>query len=637
MHLAQAKMKLSVLIVLVCVFSETDSKVQELRVDVDFPGNDVLELYSPDVNHCQLACTQHHSCRFFTFFSDWKKDHRKFFCYLKHTESGVPSVVVDLKGVTSGFSLTRQEYKTYSCLSSIYQGVDFRGSDYHELKLNSYNECQEKCTNDSDCQFFSFVTEKFPLPEKRRTCYLKYSWTVPILPQIVRTPGIVSGFSPSRYKIKETTNECRGEIHANVDFPGNDLLEIASVSAQHCQFLCSIHPQCNHFSYSSQSWVDMMCFLKYKQNLNQIRSVQKNEVHSGYVPRNCKPSYDWTETRYEDIDFNGYDNLDISVDNYETCRDMCITNPDCQFYSYVSSSYHHSYRKKCFLKQVLTLPKPEKVVSNPDIISGFSLRNCKANEDEPSQDFGMADCGKTFNLLKIFGGVNTLPGKWPWQISLQRGGKHICGGSIIASQWIITAAHCLTQPYTQLSVRTGLTKLSEKGTGYELENIIIHPQYNENSLINDIALLKTNKPITFSDYVRPVCLMEAKNEPSFLGKKCTVTGWGRLSSGSYPDVLQEAQMPLMSTENCASLLANDGWGIYKVLPTNLCAGYPEGGIDACDGDSGGPLVCKDEDMWYLAGLTSWGVKCGQPNKPGVYTRISSYLQWIRNALANGKD
>ncbi|KAF4073797.1 hypothetical protein AMELA_G00247520 [Ameiurus melas] len=536
-------MRVYLLFVLLSVFPESFSKVQELKVDLDFPGDDVLQIYSPDAQHCQLACTQHHSCLFFTFVrADWSTDNRK-------------------------------------------------------------------------------------------KCFLKYSWTVPIPPEIRNTPSVISGFSDSLYKAKGTTKECNQEILIDIDYPGDDFENVLAASPQHCQFLCSTHPHCTHFSYSSSkystsnTWYNMRCFLKYKQDVSQLVPAKAKESYSGFPSQNCKLSNVWATTRYENIDFFAYDNRHFITGTSEACREMCTADPYCQFYTYTLSSFpDRDYRNKCYVKQVMILPRPEKVVYMPGVVSGFSLRSCNT---------GTADCGKSDdNKARIFGGSDASTGNWPWQVSLQRRIKHICGGSIITNRWILTAAHCLFQPYTQFSVRVGLTKLSDAGTEYEWENIIIHPNYNTSSLQNDIALIKLKKAITFNNNVRPVCLMEAEKEARFLGKKCTVTGWGRLKSGSFPDILQEAEVPLMSSEVCAKVLSKEDLEPYKVISSNLCAGYPEGGIDTCDGDSGGPLVCKDGSTWYLTGLTSWGVDCAQPNIPGVYTRVSYYIPWIRSVIAN---
>uniref|UniRef100_A0A3B4BXJ5 Apple domain-containing protein n=1 Tax=Pygocentrus nattereri TaxID=42514 RepID=A0A3B4BXJ5_PYGNA len=359
-----------------------DDSSEELRVDVDFPGDDVLQIYSPDVYHCQLACTEHHSCLFFTFLRpDWDKDKRKFYCYLKHTTSGNPSRVTELKGVTSGFALSHQEYKIFSCLPSIYHDVDFPQSDYRNLPSSSYEECQEACTSDPDCRFFSFATETFSAVEYRKMCFLKYSWSVPVPPVITTKRGLVSGFSQSLKKAKETSREeCKEDILANSDFPGNDFEQVPAGSPQHCQILCSIHPRCTHFSFSqSRTWYQMSCFLKHKQYFNKDESVRKEGIYSGLRIRNCKPLTVWGR-RFEDVDFYGADSSQAFVDNADICEDKCTADPRCQFYTYVLPSYPDltpELRNKCHLKRVMTLPRPAKVVSVRDVVSGFSLRSCR--------------------------------------------------------------------------------------------------------------------------------------------------------------------------------------------------------------------------------------------------------------------
>ncbi|MEQ2274354.1 Enteropeptidase, partial [Xenotaenia resolanae] len=94
-------------------------------------------------------------------------------------------------------------------------------------------------------------------------------------------------------------------------------------------------------------------------------------------------------------------------------------------------------------------------------------------------------------------------------------------------------------------------------------------------------------------------------------------------SGSLPDVLQEAQLPLLDQDQCQHLLPE-----YTITSGMLCAGYPEGGVDSCQGDSGGPLMCEEDRRWTLIGVTSFGVGCGRPQKPGGYARVSAFVSWI---------
>ncbi|XP_047663961.1 uncharacterized protein LOC113661525 isoform X7 [Tachysurus fulvidraco] len=370
------RMRVYTLIVFCCVFSDSFSKVQELKVDVDFPGDDILQIYSPDVQHCQLACTQHPSCLFFTFLrSDWDKDNRAFYCYLKHTATGSPSQVAKLKGVTSGFKLMHQGNKTNNCLPLTYQDVDFTGSVYVQLNLNTSDECQQKCTRDPDCKFFSFTTTTFPHAENRKKCFLKFHSTFSTPSVLIKTPGLVSGFSDSLYKTKE---KCKEEIFANIHYRGNDFENIPAVSPQHCQFLCSAHPRCTHFTYTTSKYstkpeINMHCFLKHTDSVRQLEPVKEEELFSGFPTRNCTPSNVWVTARYEGLHFFGHDYRDFKTNTSEICRETCTNDPDCHFYTYVLPSYRDKgIRKKCFLKYRWSVSTPSVLIKTPGLVSGFS-------------------------------------------------------------------------------------------------------------------------------------------------------------------------------------------------------------------------------------------------------------------------
>ncbi|KAF7691290.1 hypothetical protein HF521_011587 [Silurus meridionalis] len=369
-------MRVYLLILLVSVLKESSGKVHLPAVDLDLIGDDVLWIYSPDVQHCQLACTQHHFCSFFTFFrSDWSKDNRTFSCYLKHTTSGFPSGFAMLKGVTSGFKLMPHDYETSACLSSTYQDVDFPGSDYLQVTLNTPEDCQKQCTSDSDCQFFSYNTETFPDAETRKKCFLKFRWTVPIPSVLKKTPGLVSGFSESLYK---TIEDCKEEIFANTHYRGNDFENVSAASPEHCQFLCSAHPSCTHFTYTTSKYstepeIKMHCFMKHTQNVSQLLPVREEELFSGFPTRNCKPSNVWATTRYEGLHFFGHDYHDFEADSLENCQEMCTKDPDCHFYTYVLPFYRDkNIRKKCFLKFRWNVPIPSSLIQTSGVVSGFS-------------------------------------------------------------------------------------------------------------------------------------------------------------------------------------------------------------------------------------------------------------------------
>uniref|UniRef100_A0A8C4YJA8 Hepsin n=1 Tax=Gopherus evgoodei TaxID=1825980 RepID=A0A8C4YJA8_9SAUR len=158
----------------------------------------------------------------------------------------------------------------------------------------------------------------------------------------------------------------------------------------------------------------------------------------------------------------------------------------------------------------------------------------------------------------------------------------------------------------------------------------LDPDSEENG--NDIALVHLATPLSFTEDVQPVCL-PALGQPLLDGKVCTVTGWGNTQYyGQQSATLQEASVPIISTALCNS----PEYYSNQIRPRMFCAGYAEGGTDACQGDSGGPFVCEDGISrtlrWRLCGVVSWGTGCALPQKPGVYTRVGAFHDWIHQAM-----
>ncbi|XP_071959501.1 uncharacterized protein [Antedon mediterranea] len=235
---------------------------------------------------------------------------------------------------------------------------------------------------------------------------------------------------------------------------------------------------------------------------------------------------------------------------------------------------------------------------------------------------------------RIVGGQAATEGEWPWMISLQRFTSHKCGAVLIAPQYVVTAAHCLGLFNTAV---LGTTTISSATTAGEqrigIKESYAHPEYNPLILENDIAILKLERQVEYTDYVRPACV--STNATQFqAGQFCYISGWGDLTgNGKLPDVLQEVSLPLVDLNTCATRFASIGISIDERV---VCAGFPEGGKDACQGDSGGPLVCQNPNgVWNVYGIVSNGVECALPNSPGIYTRVPTYIDFINLVLGGG--
>ncbi|XP_034165942.2 serine protease 27-like [Pangasianodon hypophthalmus] len=244
-------------------------------------------------------------------------------------------------------------------------------------------------------------------------------------------------------------------------------------------------------------------------------------------------------------------------------------------------------------------------------------------------------CGRPPLNTKIVGGGDAALGAWPWQVSIQSGGFHFCGGSLIDENWVLSAAHCFQRTLPDVTVNLGMVNLEGSNPNKQQRSVrttINHPSYNDINNDNDIALLQLAAPVNFTNYIMPVCLA-ATNSDFPPGTNVWVTGWGAISfSGPYPETLQEVQVPIVNNSACAN-----SYGHNIITDNMICAGLTEGGKDSCQGDSGGPLVVKVNTTWVQAGIVSSGHECALPRFPGVYTRVSQYQDWINTTKHLGSN
>ena len=229
---------------------------------------------------------------------------------------------------------------------------------------------------------------------------------------------------------------------------------------------------------------------------------------------------------------------------------------------------------------------------------------------------------------RIVGGEAVKTNSYPWIVSLQTNGRHFCGGSLIHSNWVMSAKHCVAQKsnMNDLMVKVGGLNLNTPSQFIQrrIKRKIEHPNI-------DICLLELESPITERPSIR---LNGNRNLTS--GTISKALGWGLLSEGSglLPNLLQQVNMPLVSDEDCSKSYPNQFDSVSEV-----CAGYELGGKDACQGDSGGPLIIQrvstaNLDGQTLIGITSWGDGCARAKKYGVWAKVASIIPWIKDYIPN---
>lgn len=251
-----------------------------------------------------------------------------------------------------------------------------------------------------------------------------------------------------------------------------------------------------------------------------------------------------------------------------------------------------------------------------------------------------AACGCSLNtasVTRIVGGELAGTSTWGWAVSIRLGSGGLCGGAIISSQWILTAAHCVTSySASQVTVYAGSNTMWS-GQSRSVSSITRHPSYSSSTNRNDIALLQLSSALNMADpNVKIACIPSVSSSVLSAGEwppanvDVVAVGWGTTSSGgSTSSSLRQVTMSTIgATVSMCSSVLND-------VTLQFCAGIQCGGRDTCQGDSGGPImIFTTSNQWVIVGVTSYGIGCASASYAGVYTRIAAYQTWIATTMGS---
>ncbi|XP_033827871.1 tissue-type plasminogen activator isoform X1 [Periophthalmus magnuspinnatus] len=321
------------------------------------------------------------------------------------------------------------------------------------------------------------------------------------------------------------------------------------------------------------------------------------------------------------------DALELGLSGHNFCR-----NPDGDV-----GPWCHTYKNMQLTWELCDIPKCAK---NPSVITTLGPRAPTSNNNNGGTCGERLDNTLNRPVFRMFGGRASDITEQPWQAVINvyqaRHKKHFhrCGGVLIDSCWVLSAAHCFEDnaKAEKLEVILGRTYRKQNSSSeqiFKVEKYWIHEQFDNETFDNDIALLKLYSDIGLcavkAPEVFPACLPDRGLElPDWT--ECEISGYGKESefSAEYSERVKRGYVRLWPKERCVPSVLSG----RTVTANMLCAGDTRGLDDACKGDSGGPLVCRNNDRMTLMGVISWGDGCGQKDKPGVYTRVTHYIEWI---------
>ncbi|XP_042091878.1 probable threonine protease PRSS50 [Ovis aries] len=256
-------------------------------------------------------------------------------------------------------------------------------------------------------------------------------------------------------------------------------------------------------------------------------------------------------------------------------------------------------------------------------------------------DIPSSTCGFSYERDPTLRDPESMARRWPWMVSVRANGTHICAGTLIASEWVLTAAHCTTESDITYSVRAGspwIDQITKTTIDTLAKEVIVHSRYRASRYwswvgrANDIALLNLERPLQYSKYVWPICLPGLDYSVKDYSL-CTVTGWGLPRvGGEWPQfrTIQEKEVTILNSTECDSLYHRFSKipSLIQIINSQMICAKDVDREKFCYEISGEPLACPVQNVWHLVGVVSWGPGCKKSEAPPIYVHISSYQQWI---------
>ncbi|ELW47049.1 Coagulation factor XI [Tupaia chinensis] len=385
---------------------------------------------------------------------------------------------------------------------------------------------------------------------------------------------------------------CNQDVYVDLDMKGMNYNGSVARDARECQERCTNDIHCHFFTFATRQFFSAehrnICLLKYSHTGMPTRITKLRNVVSGFSLKSCALSNlacirdVFSDTVFAD---NTIDSV-VAPDAF-VCRRLCTHHPNCLFFTFLPQEWSkESQRNLCLLKTSQS-GLPSTRIQKNKALSGFSLQNCRHSVPVFCHSSFYRDTdflGEELDIVDVQG-HEACQQKCTDAVRCQFFTFYPCG------------EHCSERKVKSpkiLRVYGGIlnqSEIKEDTPFFEVQEIIIHDRYESAESGFDIALLKLKTPMNYTDTIQ--------------------------------DTLQKVKIPLVSSEECQARYRS-----HKITSKMLCAGYQEGGRDACKGDSGGPLSCKHNEVWHLVGITSWGEGCAQRERPGVYTNVVEYVDWI---------